>query len=303
MRLPVAAAVSSARRPDWHLSPLRVAAIAGVLAAGVICVVFLTYPVPRSCLEAIGAPADGLARFGGLQLRWRPPAGYPLAWLAHRLEQRAIVATLYEQPGSVVIEVPGARDGDLTWTAVTGDGRVEVHPLRDNGTIGDDVLFDEANVAEAVVTLQLAPVPVVGMLFHNTPGRTRAELDARFAGHRLAVTVDRVIRWTPVFHSALEGGLMWFTLAPHDAAALAAALYGGILPGGTLLSMTYVPPTDTAQLVWIARAAIVLCGGFANAALVGLCLGAVAAVLRDRAPRLIRTAVPRWLARFRRPGR
>jgi hypothetical protein len=116
------------------------------------------------------------------------------------------------------------------------------------------------------------------------------------------VTVDGVIRWTPVFHSALDGGLMWFTVDHHDVDALAAALYGGVLPSGTLLSMTYVPPTNIAQLVWIVRATIAICGGFAIAALVGLCLGAVATVLRDRAPRLIRTAVPRRLARFRRPG-
>jgi len=62
--------------------------------------------------------------------------------------------------------------------------------------------------------------------------------------------------------------------------------------------MTYVPPTDLAQLVWIVHAAIAICGGFAIAALIGLCLGAVAIVLRDRAPRLIRTALPGRLARF-----
>jgi len=290
MRLPVAAAVNTTGHPDRHLHPLRVAAVAWLLAAGVICAVFLAHSVPRPCLEAIGAPADGLARFGGLQLRWMPPIGYPIARLAHRLEQREIVATLHEQPGTVVIEVSGVRAGDLSWTALTGDGRVEVHVLRDNGTIGDEVLFDEANVAEVVVTSQLASVPVVAMLFHNSPGRTRAELDARFAGHRLAVTVDHVIRWTPVFHAALEGGLMWFTLDRRDVDALAAALYGGVLPGGTLLRITYVPPTDITQLIWIVRAAIAIGGGLAIAALVGLFLGAVATVLRDRAPRLIRTA-------------
>jgi hypothetical protein len=303
MRLPVAAAVNTTACPDLHLHPLRVAAVAWLLASAVICAVFLARAVPRPCLEAIGAPADGLARLGGLQLRWIPPAGYNVRWLAHRLEQRGIVATLHEQPGTVIIDVPGVRDGDLSWTALTGDGRVEVHALRDNGTIGDEVLFDEANVAEAVVTSQLASVPVVAMLFHNTPGRTRAELDARFAGHRLAVTVDHVIRWTPMFHSALEGGLMWFTLDQHDVDALAAALYGEVLPGGRLLRRTYVPPTDITQLVWRARAAMAIGGGFVFAALVGLFLGAAAAVLRDRAPRLIRTTKLAGAARWHRGPR
>jgi hypothetical protein len=113
MRLPVAAAVNTTERPDRQLHPLRVAAVAGLLAASVICVVFLASPVPRPCLEAIGAPADGLARFGGLQLRWMPPTGYNISQLARRLEQRGIAATLYEQPGRVVIEIPGVRDGDI----------------------------------------------------------------------------------------------------------------------------------------------------------------------------------------------
>lgn len=63
-----------------------------------------------------------------------------------------------------------------------------------------------------------------------------------------------------MFHAALDGGLMWFTLDHHDVGALASALVGGVLPGGTLLSMTYVPPTNIAQLVWIAHAAIAICG-------------------------------------------
>ena len=76
--------------------------------AGVYLVaLFSIRRVPDGVLRAVGGP-HGVARDGGLILRYRPPASYDAAKLDARVERHAV--EIRHEAGILVLEVPGVAE-------------------------------------------------------------------------------------------------------------------------------------------------------------------------------------------------
>ncbi len=82
----------------------------GAAAAIYVFVLLLIAPVPGTVVALFGGARDGVARYGGLELRWKPPAGVDLTSLAATFERRDIAARLRRDGDAVLVEVAGIPD-------------------------------------------------------------------------------------------------------------------------------------------------------------------------------------------------
>jgi hypothetical protein len=245
---------------------------AGLLTAGVVFAVFLAAPVPGWCVEKLGAPRDGIARFGGMRAGWlRHEAEADVADLQRRLEVRGLAATLQARGPFVTIEILSLPERDMARVVrvLRGTGVVEIRELEPDGSLASWVLFERAQMREAIVTSVVTGYPKV-VLWLWRPGSDYLK------GKRAAITVDHEVRGTAALYSLFRDVVV-FDVDRGDLVELAEALDGGAMHGGTLLYAEHVPPADLAGFEWAARAAIAAMGG------AGMALIASFALRRSRA--------------------
>ena len=127
------------------VQPRRVAMVVGAIAAVYVAAVFCARPVPSAVIALLGGPHDDFARYGGLELRWQPPAGLDLAALAARLGDRDVGTELHRDGDLVVIDVPKVSEAAApALAAQIGQGGLEYREVI------------ESDAARQLVTLGLA---------------------------------------------------------------------------------------------------------------------------------------------------
>lgn len=264
MRLPIAIAATASTRAAGRARN-AFAARAGVLAAGVVFAVFLVAPVPRACVELLGAPRAGMARFGGLRVGWlRHEADADVPRLRQRLASYGLAATVQALGPLAIVEMPGLpeRDTRRTVEMMQRPGTVEIHRINADGTREGRALFERPQMRAGGVTSAITGEPVVAFWLW-TP---RAEHPRLLRSVRVAIVVDRVVRWTAVA-SSLFTDVIVLDVDGSDLEGPGEALDGGALNGGTLLYAVRVSPTGLAPFEWTVRAAL--------AALAGVCVALV----------------------------
>ncbi|HEX7842288.1 MAG TPA: hypothetical protein VF469_32675 [Kofleriaceae bacterium] len=89
----------------------RTAIAAGLVAALYVLALFTLREVPGSVLAWLGGPDGGVARYGGLTVTYRPPAGYDIErYLARAMARKVRVHRTGER---LVLEVPGISAEDV----------------------------------------------------------------------------------------------------------------------------------------------------------------------------------------------
>lgn len=107
-----------------QVRPGRVAIIAGVLIAGFVGAAFCIRTVPDGVLSLVGGPEGGIARFGGLRLRFTPAPGTEERYL-HELAHRTSVARVGD---AFVLEFPRiAEDMAMHLAEVLGGGGLRMY--------------------------------------------------------------------------------------------------------------------------------------------------------------------------------
>lgn len=277
MNLPIAIATTATERAARRRRPW-LAIRAGLLTAGVLLAGLCVAPVPRWCLDAVGAPRGGVERLGGLRARWLAPETAPdAAKLQRRLARRGLTATVHTYGPLVIAEIPGMPEVDTRDALQLLRGpAVEIHKLGPGGVLDRGVLFDRTQIQSAAVTSMLGDVPRVAFMIWMPPGSTRGP---RVPAAQVAITVDHHVRWTAQFWQL--AGEVFVLDTDGDRDGLAEALDDDPLHGGTIVDLAYVSALDLAHFAWAARAAAAITGGVA-AALIGLLLSAGSARLRRR---------------------
>jgi hypothetical protein len=278
MQLPIATATTATARAARRRRTWRAIRV-GLLAAAALFAVLCIAPVPRWCLDLVGAPRAGLARYGGLRVGWlahefRADAAH----LERRLVARGVSATLRAQGRLVTVDIPDLREVDVprVLALLRAPDAVEIHALGPDGALDRRALFDRAQIEGAGVTDMIGETPMVAfMLWTTDPERGR-----RMRGVRVAITVDHQVRWTGELWK-LFGDFFVLHPAGGDLAGPAEALDGGALHGGAIASAVLVAPTDLAPFAWAARAMIAIAGGVAGA-LISVLLSAVSTRSRRR---------------------
>ncbi|MDB4954295.1 MAG: protein-export rane protein SecD [Myxococcales bacterium] len=92
------------------VKPRGVAIIAGAIAALVIASTFVAQPVPDRVISLLGGPNGGVDRFGGVRIRYQPPAGSPAAEIDRVL---AADSTIRRDGDVLVIELPGVDEEQI----------------------------------------------------------------------------------------------------------------------------------------------------------------------------------------------
>src|SRR5437868_6589106 len=106
------------------------AIVAGLLAGLYLVTLFTVRRVPDAILAALGGPS-GIARDGGLALRYRPPAGVDTARLEWGLTRRG--AAVRREAGWLVIELLGITEDDARQiAAMLNDGGLEFREVFDD---------------------------------------------------------------------------------------------------------------------------------------------------------------------------
>lgn len=267
VQLPTATATTATERAARRWQTALAARVAATVA-GALFAVLLVAPVPRACVEAFGAPSAGVPRFGGLRAGWlrREPA-VDTANLQQRLASRGLTATLRAVGTYVTIELPGIREDDMARVLriVRGPDIVEIRKLETDGALDGPVMFERAEIREAVVTSLLGKAPKVAFMLWGDRARS-----THLGPVRVAIVVDHEVRGTAVLWG-LFADVMVLDVEGKNLAELAEALDSNTLHGGTMLYAEYVPERDLAPFVWAARVTIALAGG-AVAALLALLL-------------------------------
>jgi len=165
--------------------------------------------------------------------------------------------------------VPGLpeRDTARAIAVMKRPGSVEIYRVNADGTLDGRALFEQPQIREGVVTSIITGEPKVAFWLW-TP---RSELPKLLRAVRVAITVDREVRWTAVAHS-LFTDIVVLDVDGSDLAGPGEALDGGALHGGTLLYAVHVPPTSLAPFEWMARAAMAALGGVCMALIIRLAL-------------------------------
>jgi hypothetical protein len=273
MRLPIAIATTAATRAAGRARN-AIAVRAGVLAAGAVLAVFLVAPVPRACVELLGAPRAGMARFGGLRVGWlQREAESDVPRLQQRLASYGLTATMQARGPFVILEMPGLPEHDTRRTLETlqRPGTVELHRINADGTLEGRALFERPQIRAGGVTSAITGEPKVAFWLW-TP---RSEQPRLLRAVRVAIIVDREVRWTAVAHSLFTDVIV-LDVDGSDLDGPGEALDGGALNGGTLLYAVRVSPTGLAPFEWTARAAL--------AALAGVCVALVTRLMLRHLP-------------------
>lgn len=97
-----------------RVSARRAAIVAGLMAGVYLVVLFSVRRVPDRVLRAVGGP-HGVARDGGLILRYRPPASYDAAKLDASAERHGV--KIEREAGVLVVEVPGIAEAEASQVA------------------------------------------------------------------------------------------------------------------------------------------------------------------------------------------
>jgi len=123
-----------------QVSARRAAIVAGLIAAVYLAVLFAVRGVPDRVVGLLGGPDGGVARHGGLTLRYRPPEGADLARFQAAIARRG--ASMQIDAGRIVVEVPGVDEAEA--------GRVAAyltHGLEFREALEDTSLLDAARQA------------------------------------------------------------------------------------------------------------------------------------------------------------
>lgn len=116
----------------------RSALFVGATAAAYVFVLLLVVPVPATVVAMFGEARSGVARYGGLEMRWKPPAGVDLATLAAGFERRDVAARLRPDGDAVLVEVGGIAEAQANELAesLTAPG-LEFHEVVTGKVVAD----------------------------------------------------------------------------------------------------------------------------------------------------------------------
>ena len=117
------------------VSARKTALVVGAIVGLVIGAVLTTSGVPSVALRALGGQGDGIARYGGLRLTWRPPAGVSADDVVARLARRNQVDVRHAGD-ALVIDIPHVAPGDADELAqqVGAYGTLEFHRVIESDT-------------------------------------------------------------------------------------------------------------------------------------------------------------------------
>ena len=106
---------------EMRVSARNAAIVAGLIAGLYLAVVFSIRRVPDGIVAALGGPS-GIARDGGLVLRYRPPAGYDAARFGRSAARRG--AAVRREDGRIIVEIIGVPEVEARHAAaiMTGGG-------------------------------------------------------------------------------------------------------------------------------------------------------------------------------------
>lgn len=105
--VPTAIASGKGAESALTVSPLRAGVIVGFVTALMLLAVFVAAPLPGRVLALLGAPSEGVDRYGGLRMEWAPPPGEDLAVIERTLVERGQGANVRRAGDVLVFESPG----------------------------------------------------------------------------------------------------------------------------------------------------------------------------------------------------
>jgi hypothetical protein len=183
-----------------RVSARNAAVVAGLIAAVYLAAVFSIRRVPDRMLGLLGGPT-GIARRGGLIVRYRPPAGVDASRLERSIARHRVVVR--PDAGRLVIEIPGVQQAEADdLVAVLTRGGLEFREVIDDLSLlkvphervgGDDFVAPGVRVS-------IDMWPTEDMSMH----RNSAYLSADDPGQLMAAFAQlRAGGWAPPRHSVI----------------------------------------------------------------------------------------------------
>jgi len=133
MTIPTAVATGgagSSAPDDDRVRPRPIAIGAGVIAALVVFVAYLNVEVPGRAVRLFGGAAGGVARYGGVELRWVPPAGLDLAQLQDKFAHHDLGAELRRDGDAIHVAIPRVTQAQAPEVVMlVENGALEFHEV------------------------------------------------------------------------------------------------------------------------------------------------------------------------------